>query len=665
MNLEESLALLRPNALQGTNDYSMVSKCSACQTGYYPDQFVKHFVSKVSRRAPIIHWGYYIRYRAVQLVLSSFCRWGQVEGNKGQVVVLGAGFDTAYLRLRAEGLTKGVLFVEVDFPLVVENKERLLAASGLEGEGWYLVGQDLRDTKSLLSKLRAIPTLDLTLPTLFVSEVVLTYMRPSQSSRLIKWAALNFPNSAFCVYEQVYTQDPFGLVMMQHYRSIGSPLHTAAQYETPRLQEARFLALAYQHARAIDMNSFFYDHTPDPEGEASRLLSLEPFDEYEEWHQKCSHYTVLLAGRGKGTEFIASLSPPADYKPPPPLPVVPSCLLFRTLPPSPLLTRHSHASCYNACTGSVWLAGGYGAEVGGAHGRVCSVGEVRLSFDGSTVECKSARAMTRGEGPGGLMHCTLSALPDGNMVLVGGRRSPKAPNVYTYLLSPDCAKGGSQAVWSRMGVSDVTPEARWRHSAIVVPSGGEVRVLIHGGVGVGGVVQGDTWYLDTSTQEWSRVITEDSDSLAKVHSHSAVVWNDSLLVYGGLTQKLMPSSRLLRLPYKESNPVWKHIQFDPPLPARYSHSSVVIAATLYSLGGVGLHLPCYCSLLVVSLERNTWSDTDLCPLCPPLRTFLPYNFTAELVNNSRQLIVVGGGGNCFSFGTHINSQPWIIRLPLI
>ena len=662
MSSDEPLALLKPNAVQGTNDYSMVSKCSACQTGYYPDQFVRHFVSKVSRRAPLIHWGYYMRYRAVHLVLSCFCKWGLGEGHMGQVVVLGAGFDTAYLRLQKEGLTDGVLFVEVDFPLVIENKKKLLAASGLQGERWHLVGQDLRDTKSLLSKLRAIPTFDLTLPTLFVSEVVLTYMRPAQSSRLIAWSAHNFSNSAFFVYEQVYTRDPFGRVMMQHYRSIGSPLHTAAHYETPRQQEARFLALSYQHARSIDMSSFFYNHTPVPEEELSRLFSLEPFDEYEELHQKCSHYTVLLAGRGTGTEFIASLPPPADCTPPsPPLPALPSpSLLLQSLLPSPLLARHSHASCYNPVTGSVWLVGGYGSGSGGTHGRISSVGEARLSFDGSSVECQSTQAVVGGEAPGGLMHCTISALPDGNMVLIGGRGSPKAPNVYTYLLS---VEGKNQCVCSRMGFSDVTPEPRWRHSANVVESGGAVCVLIHGGVGLGGVVQGDTWCLDTRSHEWSRVLSENSDSVARLHSHSAVIWDDTLLVYGGLTQTLTPSSQLIKLPYKESTPVWETVRFVPPLPARYSHSSVVIGATHYSLGGVELHLPCYCSLLVINLLERTWSDTNLCLLHPSLGTFLPYNFTSELVN-SQHLFVLGGGGNCFSFGTHINPQPWIIRLPI-
>ncbi|KAI6646674.1 tRNA wybutosine-synthesizing protein 4 isoform X1 [Oopsacas minuta] len=656
------LSLLKPNAVQGTNDYSMVSKCSTCQAGYFADPFVKHFVSKLSRRAPIIHWGYYIRNRAIQHVLTSFCRWGRSSGVRTQIVVLGAGFDTAYLRLRSEGLVEGVTFVEVDFPLVMENKKRLLTASGYDGDGCYLLGQDLRDTKALLSKLRAIPDFDLLLPTLFVSEVVLTYMRPSQSSRLIKWAALNFPNLCFFIYEQVYTHDPFGLVMMHHYQSIGSLLYTAADYETPLEQETRFLHLAYEHVRSVDMNSFFYNHTSLLEDEVIRIQSLEPFDEYEEWHQKCNHYTVLLAGRAKGTEFIASLSPPSD-------PVSshstlstlsPSYLTYQSLPHSALLLRHSHASCYNPVTESVFLFGGYGS--GGIHGRVNSSAEVRLSFSGKSIDCKCVPVEIRGEGPGGLMHCTLSTLPDGSIVLVGGRKSPKAPNIHTYLLSLDCVSEEKQYFWNKLSLGDVTPEPRWRHSANTVVSESSVSLLIHGGVSLGGLVHSDTWLLDMSTHSWRLMLSKDSGYLAQVHSHTAVIWNDLLIVYGGLTRMLTPSSHLLMLPYKEISPVWNCVQFDPPLPARYSHSAVIKGSIIYSLGGVELHSPCYYHLLVINLDNRSWTDTNLCSLYSPLRSFLPYNFSAELVDKGRQLLVIGGGGNCFSFGTHFNPQPWLLGL---
>ena len=443
------------------------------------------------------------------------------------------------------------------------------------------------------------------------------------------------------------------------------PVYTAAEYETALEQETRLLHLAYQHVRAVDMNSFFYSHTSDLEKEILRLLSLEPFDEYEEWHQKCNHYTVLLAGRGRGTEFIASLAPPSVPHLPSPVlpPISPSCLTFQLLPPSGFLTRHSHASCYNPETESVFIFGGYGGESGGTHGRVSSLVEIRLSFRENNIDCKYTTVSSKGDSPSSLMHCTLSPLPGGGVVLVGGRQSPKAPNIHTHLLSLVCANGEEQYVWSRVSVGDVTPESRWRHSATTVVSESGVSVLVHGGVGLGGVVHSDTWSLDVSTQLWSRLHTEDS-YLAQVHSHAVVIWKDSLVVYGGLTRLLTPSSQLLMLPYKEVTPVWKCVPFDHPLPARYSHSAVVTGSNLYSVGGVELHTPCYCHLLNINLETRSWSETILSSLYPPLKNFLPYNFTAELVGKGEWLFVVGGGGNCFSFGTHFNPQPWTIKIPL-
>ena len=33
------------------------------------------------------------------------------------------------------------------------------------------------------------------------------------------------------------------------------------------------------------------------------------------------------------------------------------------------------------------------------------------------------------------------------------------------------------------------------------------------------------------------------------------------------------------------------------------------------------------------------------------------------VLTERQIVVVGGGGNCFSFGTHLNATPVLLTLP--
>jgi tRNA wybutosine-synthesizing protein 4 len=43
------------NAVQGTNDSSVLSKISICQLGYFDDDYLKHFGVKIVRRSPLIN----------------------------------------------------------------------------------------------------------------------------------------------------------------------------------------------------------------------------------------------------------------------------------------------------------------------------------------------------------------------------------------------------------------------------------------------------------------------------------------------------------------------------------------------------------------------------------------------------------------------------------
>ena len=47
--------------------------------------------------------------------------------------------------------------------------------------------------------------------------------------------------------------------------------------------------------QSCDMNTFFNSLTAE---ERWRIDNLELFDEYEEWHLKCSHYIILCAFNG-------------------------------------------------------------------------------------------------------------------------------------------------------------------------------------------------------------------------------------------------------------------------------------------------------------------------------------------------------------------------------
>lgn len=51
---------------------------------------------------------------------------------------------------------------------------------------------------------------------------------------------------------------------------------------------------------AITMKEFFDSL---PASESDRICEVEYFDEYEEWHQKCFHYVLVLA-RSHGDLFV-------------------------------------------------------------------------------------------------------------------------------------------------------------------------------------------------------------------------------------------------------------------------------------------------------------------------------------------------------------------------
>lgn len=73
--------------------------------------------------------------------------------------------------------------------------------------------------ESIQGWLLFVSSLELTfvsVPTLFISECVLIYLPPQNGSAVIEWAAKTFPCGAFCTYEQINPDDPFGQVMVSN-----------------------------------------------------------------------------------------------------------------------------------------------------------------------------------------------------------------------------------------------------------------------------------------------------------------------------------------------------------------------------------------------------------------------------------------------------------------
>lgn len=127
--------------VQLTNDDSTLSKRSACLRGYITDDlWLRHFVAKADRRAPLINRGYYLRQlvvsalatRAATTAIHAFPSDDVTTGGAAvrvpavQILSLGCGFDTFAARCHHEPWAQRALFLDIDFPDVIRNKSAVI-----------------------------------------------------------------------------------------------------------------------------------------------------------------------------------------------------------------------------------------------------------------------------------------------------------------------------------------------------------------------------------------------------------------------------------------------------------------------------------------------------------------------------------------------------------
>ena len=70
--------------VEGTNDYSIVSKLSTAKAGFFVDSFLAEFVDKPRNRAPLINWGYYIRNKSLELTFEKAVQYFTNKGDPFQ-----------------------------------------------------------------------------------------------------------------------------------------------------------------------------------------------------------------------------------------------------------------------------------------------------------------------------------------------------------------------------------------------------------------------------------------------------------------------------------------------------------------------------------------------------------------------------------------------------
>ncbi|OQS01527.1 leucine carboxyl methyltransferase [Achlya hypogyna] len=291
-------------SVQETASDAASCKLSAARLGYWEDPFA-HMFSSHHRKMPIINRGYYARVRSIELLLQRFLG----TPGKRQVLVLGAGQDTMYYRLKKlhPELLRDVLYVEMDFPMITRAKVRLCRRHKavaecigtvetneieLKANGYALAACDLRDLPTVQAKC-AWAGIDFAVPTLVLSECVLCYMEPAHSQPLLDWFGSSFADAAVVVYEQIRPHDAFGQTMVDNIRLRGCDLKSVHAFPEPDDQRRRFTASGFGHVECWDMNRVYYEFLPVDERKQKEHLEL--FDELEEYHMLQGHYCLVVA----------------------------------------------------------------------------------------------------------------------------------------------------------------------------------------------------------------------------------------------------------------------------------------------------------------------------------------------------------------------------------
>ncbi|XP_054713034.1 tRNA wybutosine-synthesizing protein 4-like [Uloborus diversus] len=640
--------------VQTTNDFSCVSKLSSARKGYFNDEFLQFFVQEQKIRAPIINRGYYVRFKAMEQVLKSWflqIKSKAVEAN--QIISLGAGFDTTYFRLRKHNeLLTGTKYIEVDFPEVMIKKLECIKKSELKdfsecskdssaivatSKDYIMLGANLNDLEELNRCFEAI-WINYSIPTLFISECSVIYMDTNSSNDLLSWIQKRFSHSAFCAYEQVYPWDAFGIVMQRHFESQGCPLISLLKYPDENQRKSRFTDMGWQSCYIVDMYRFFLSLPLD---EKRRIQSLELFDEYEIWHEKCQHYAIIWAFQGQISHPQLFPKDQEDYL----LEKIPLQNFSWNMQESDSkLHRYGHRIVQSSLSSSCIISGGFGCH----NERQQRLGGLDLC-DLETGQVRNMNISDPDDFLGKRMFHTMTRLSDGEIVIIGGRSCPrKVYNKVVSVLFNDGDLLEPSKILATVKLRCMLPFLVWRHSASSVNINGVECIIVFGGCTIEGNVTNKCFILNTKSWSWSEVAVQNNTPSPR-HSHSSVSFDNSkVVIIGGLSEDetILNSVHILDC---ETNQ-WSVVTVSGLLP-RYSHTSHIWKNNIFLIGGITCDSGSSLGLGIINLTTLKASEFSY-PEQNPEKVVVLNNHSSILYGD--MLIITGGGGNYFSFGTHFN-----------
>ena len=488
---------------------------------------------------------------------------------------------------------------------------------------------------------------------------------------MFKLLIIDGKDARFCLLEQFFPggpEHPFASTMMKHFNKLRAPLYPVREYPSLSAQENRFKRCGWHQARARNLWDLWSDDEFLDASSRRSLDAVEPFDEWEEFALFASHYFLLVASttRKSALDLDDDIISPArtDYQ------YVPKCFVLESSPPLVGLSgqrRHGSVIADSEC--SLGHHGGLGR-----HSRLASSDLYTSSEElSSPIHTLPPRDI-----PARMCH-TITAFNDNHeCLLVGGRTSPSSA-------LRDC--------WLREGgqwhpVHEL-PIARFRHTAVEVVANGIRTVLVHGGKSSNGSLL-DSWLIWDRVRGWQEPdVVSLSRPSPRFGACVETISDTSGIVFGGIGQDgtICQDFWRWRLCQRgngqmlmKMDDLTEALRSTAPDLFRYIHRlGATINHTSWGLIVAGGIIPrhllpfdkeimvldktallCFSeSSAAAQLGSNVLSAVDLGLKGGQQRPLLTGH--VAYTPGPRQLLFLGGGAICFSFGTFLTGGTFLLK----
>lgn len=261
--------------------------------------------NSIQSSQPVMNYGTYLRTLSIDIPLLQYLNAISID-KQCQIVNLGCGSDLRCLQiLNNKNIFPQVIkYIDLDFKQSIELKQSILESISSSsnpfiptdmtwGGRFEAVASDLNDLDNTLSILKS--KLDVKIPTIFITECTLCYIKEKESQDLIDSIATIFDSGLWISYDPiggVNNDDRFGIIMKENLlMSRNLDLPTLLIYNSKESYSNRWKN--YKDVKIQSMWDFSNSHLHPME--LKRLQSLQFLDEFEELRIMQNHYVTMNA----------------------------------------------------------------------------------------------------------------------------------------------------------------------------------------------------------------------------------------------------------------------------------------------------------------------------------------------------------------------------------